>query len=72
MATNRIQRAHLSAEGDGLWPIAMLRIAMELRRPEAPSLEEAIADVAARMGIERGPFERYLAAHLGGMTSASA
>ncbi len=71
MATNRTRREHPSAHGDGLWPIAMLRIAMELRRPEAPGIEEVVADIAARMGIEKGPFERYLAAHLGSLTGCS-
>ncbi len=45
----------------GLWPIAMLRIAMELKRPGAPDLEQIVEDVVRRLGIEKGEFESYLA-----------
>jgi hypothetical protein len=54
-----------SVEADGLWPIAMLRIAMELKRPGAPGLEHIIDGVVDRMGIEKSQFERYLDEHLG-------
>jgi hypothetical protein len=52
-------------EPDGLWPIAMLRIAMELKRPGAPGLDDIIDGVVAKMGIEKAQFEKYLAEHLG-------
>jgi len=52
-------------ETDGLWPIAMLRIAMELKRPGAAGLEDIIDGVVSKMGIEKARFEKYLADHLG-------
>jgi len=52
-------------EPDALWPVAMLRVAMELKRPDAPGLEEIIDGVVARMGIDRAQFQRYLSQHLG-------
>jgi hypothetical protein len=48
-----------------LWSIAMLRIAVELKRPGAPGLEEIVAGVVARMRIPQADFEKYLAEHLG-------
>ena len=48
-----------------LWSIAMLRIAVELKRPGAPSLREIVDGVVARMGISKADFEKYLAEHLG-------
>jgi hypothetical protein len=65
MARNRSRSERENVEGDGLWPIAMLRIAMELKRPGAPSLEQIIEGVIERMGIEKGRFEKYLADRLG-------
>lgn len=57
-------------EPDALWPVAMLRIAMELKRPEAPGLEEIIAGVVSKMGIPKQEFERYLSLHLGTLRDA--
>lgn len=54
-----------AVEPDALWPIAMLRIAMELKRPGAAGLEEIIDGVVARMGIPKAQFETYLSEHLG-------
>jgi hypothetical protein len=48
-----------------LWSIAMLRVAVELKRPGAPGLEQIVEGVVARMGIPRADFEKYLAEHLG-------
>ncbi len=48
-----------------LWSIAMLRIALELKRPGAPGLEEIVDGVVARMGFPKAEFEKYLSEHLG-------
>ena len=58
-------RAEPPREADGLWAIAMLRIAMELKRPGAPGLPEIIDGVVERMGIPKAEFERFLAAEIG-------
>lgn len=52
-------------ELDRLWGVAMLRIAMELKRPNAPGLEEIVDGVAERMGIDKAELERYLRENLG-------
>ncbi len=52
-------------EADGLWSIAMLRIAMELKRRDAPGLPEIIAGVVRRMGIDQKSFEKYLTENFG-------
>ena len=54
-----------ATESEGLWPIALLRIAFELKRPGSPGLPEIIDGVVKRMGIEKDAFERYLAENLG-------
>ncbi|HEY3451257.1 MAG TPA: hypothetical protein VGK67_33170 [Myxococcales bacterium] len=58
-------------EADTLWPIAMLRIAMELKRPEAPGLDEIITGVVKKMGIPKAQFEKYIAEHLGTLKEAA-
>jgi hypothetical protein len=63
--TIRETTAAKSVEPDGLWSIAMLRIAMELKQPGAPGLDEIIGGVVAQMGIPKDEFEKYLAEHLG-------
>ena len=57
--------AAVTAEAPGLWAIAMLRIAVELKRPNAPGLDEIIEGIAARMGIPQDEFRRYLDANVG-------
>lgn len=59
------------AEIDGLWGIAMLRIAMELKRPGAPGLDEIVGGVVARMGIPQEQFEDFLAQNCGLLTQAA-
>ncbi|MGI5863802.1 MAG: hypothetical protein ACOX6T_17345 [Myxococcales bacterium] len=61
----QVARAATSREVDGLWAIAMLRIAMELKRPGAPGLPEIIDGVVERMGIPKAEFERFLASEIG-------
>ena len=58
-------RTETGLETEGLWAIAMLRIAMELKRPGAPGLTEIIDGVVARMGIPRADFERFLTEKVG-------
>ena len=57
-----------AVEPDGLWSIAMLRIAMELKRPGAASLEKIVDGVVSKMGIPKAQFEKYLAEHIGVVT----
>jgi len=57
--------AQAKVEPDALWSIAMLRIAMELKRPDAPALEAIIDGVVARMGIPKAQFKKYLAEEIG-------
>ena len=60
-----IARATPVVEPDGLWSIAMLRIAMELKRPGAPALTSIIDSVVGKMGIDRAQFEKYLSDNFG-------
>jgi hypothetical protein len=59
------------AEIDGLWGIAMLRVAMELKRPGAPGLDQIVEGVATRMGIPKAEFEQFLAENYGVLTQAA-
>ncbi len=59
------QSTERDPELDRLWGVAMLRIAMELKRPNAAGLEEIVDGVAARMGIDKGELEGYLKHNLG-------
>jgi hypothetical protein len=49
----------------GLWAVAMLRVAMELKRPGARGFEEIVEEVAARMDLPKAAFRSYLATDLG-------
>jgi len=60
-------RATEGVEPDALWPIAMLRIAMEMRRPGAPGLDEIISGVVKKMGIPKGEIEKYISEHVGAL-----
>ena len=60
-----------AVEPDGLWSIAMLRIAMELKRPGAASLEKIVDGVVSKMGIPKAQFEKYVAEHLGTLKEAA-
>jgi hypothetical protein len=52
-------------EADALWPVAMLRIAMELKRPGSAGIDAIVEGVVSRMGIPQEPFRRFLVEHLG-------
>jgi hypothetical protein len=58
-------RACPAARDEGLFAIAMLRVAMELKRPDSPGLSEILDGVAARMGIPRGDIEAYIGEKVG-------
>lgn len=62
--------SEIEAAPAALWSIAMLRIAMELKRPDAPGLESIIDGVVAKMGLDKAQFEKYLAEHLGTLKEA--
>ncbi|MCI0570824.1 MAG: hypothetical protein L0Y66_08740 [Myxococcaceae bacterium] len=54
------QRAGMERTPPPLYGVAMLRIALELKRPGAGSLDTLVHRVTARMGLEEGPFRAYL------------
>lgn len=43
-----------------LYGVAMLRMALELKRPDTGSFDEILARVVSRMGLEEAPLRRYL------------
>lgn len=43
-----------------LYGVAMLKIAMELKKPDAKELDEILSGVLARMRIPEDEFRRYL------------
>ncbi len=48
------------AEPDGLWGIALLRVALELKRPGPRDLSTVVAAVVRKMGLPEEPFRRYV------------
>lgn len=44
-----------------LYGVAMLKIAMELKKPDAGALEDIIRGVLAKMNLSEEEFSRYLA-----------
>ncbi len=58
-------------EDSPLYGVAMLKIAMELKKPGARELDEILTGVLARMKIPEAEFRRFLAQN-GGMLRAIA
>ncbi len=48
-----------------LYGVAMLKIAMELKKADAKPLDELISGVLARMNLHEGEFRAYLSANSG-------
>ena len=48
-----------------LYGVAMLKIAMELKKADAPSLDELIASVLKRMNLDEKAFRSFVAANDG-------
>jgi len=48
-----------------LYGVAMLKIAMELKKADAKPLDELISGVLARMSVPEGAFRAYLSANSG-------
>jgi hypothetical protein len=65
LRSEQVAVASPAMEADVLWPIAMLRIAIELKRPGSPAVDEIIEGVVTKLGIPRLQFERYLSEHIG-------
>jgi hypothetical protein len=54
-----------------LYGVAMLKMALELKKPGTVSLETVISQVLTRMRLQEEPFRRYLAQN-GGLLKAIA
>jgi len=48
-----------------LYGVAMLKIAMELKKADAPSLDELISSVLKRMNLDEKAFRSFVAANDG-------
>ena len=59
------QAAPASAAPEAIWAVALLRVAMELRRANAPSYDEIVRGVVERMGLDEGPFRAFLKEKIG-------
>lgn len=51
--------------------VALLRIALLLKQPEGPDIEEAIARVAERMSLDEGELRGWIAANTGLLRASS-
>ena len=52
-----------------LYGVAMLKVAMELKKENPPSLEEVLSGVLRKMGLDEPTFRQYLAQN-GGLLRA--
>ncbi len=63
VATGRRQVAEKNAEEDGIDPAfhrAILKIALELKKPNAPSYDDIVARTIRSMRLDATAFRRYL------------
>jgi hypothetical protein len=54
------EEAGAEVEESPLYGVAMLKIAMELKKPGARELDEILSGVLARMGLSEDAFRDYL------------
>jgi hypothetical protein len=54
------EEAGAEVEESPLYGVAMLKIAMELKKPGARELDEILSGVLARMGLSEDAFREYL------------
>ena len=64
-------KAQPEVEDSPLYGVAMLKIAMELKKPDAPALDEIISGVLSRMNLSEEAFRSYLEQN-GGLLKAIA
>jgi len=57
--------ARKPSAADGLCGVAMLKIAMELKKQASAPIDEVIAKVLSKMAIDPGSFRKYLASQGG-------
>lgn len=55
-----------------LYGVAMLKIAMELKKADAPSLDELISSVLKRMNLDEKAFRSFVAANDGLLKTVAA
>ncbi|MFT3841755.1 MAG: hypothetical protein QM723_32495 [Myxococcaceae bacterium] len=55
-----------------LYGVAMLKIAMELKKADAPSLDELIGSVLKRMNLDEKAFRSFVAANDGLLKTVAA
>ena len=69
--TSRSQPRPAELSASPLYGVAMLKIAMELKKPEARSIDDLIRGVLTKMRLDEGEFRRFLEAN-GGLLRAIA
>ena len=57
----RVAKQEVVAADDPLCAVAMLRVAVEMKKPDARGLDEIIDGVLERMRLDREAFRRFLA-----------
>lgn len=70
-ARAREDEAPAEVEDSPLYGVAMLKIAMELKKPGAPALDEILSGVLSRMDLSEDAFRAYLERN-GGLLKAIA
>jgi hypothetical protein len=63
--TKAIEQGAKEPTENPLYGVAMLKVAMELKRPNAPPLNDIISAVLSKMKLSRHSFEAYLQKNLG-------
>jgi hypothetical protein len=61
----KTQSANETSKENPLYGVAMLKVALELKRPNAPPLDEIVSAVLTKMKLSRAEFEEYLQQNLG-------
>ena len=60
VAAKRDSRVEEQVEESPLYGVAMLKIAMELKKPDAKELDEILSGVLGRMNIPEAEFRKFL------------
>ena len=67
----RAERAAVPDGAEALYGVALLKLALELKKPGAPGLEALVPSVVKRLGLDESAFRAWMDANGGMLRAAS-
>lgn len=67
----RAERATVPADAEALYGVALLKLALELKKPGAPELDVLVPGVVRRLGLDESAFRAWMDVNCGMLRAAS-